>query len=158
MKYEGERDRAAYLGVVLAASITGDILRQADVVVPVPMYAGKRRERGYNQAAIMAKTSCTRLGVAPPVQLVIQHDSRPSQVGLSAEERRRNVHGSFSPNPDVTIAAGARIAIVDDVRTTGATVAACVEALRPFRPRRIDVVTLAVELPAKMMELLGPGL
>jgi ComF family protein len=154
-KYEGEKDRARFLGAVLAMSEAGLLLSRADYIVPVPMFEGKRLDRGYNQVELMAGHACRQLGCAAPVPLIRQHEARPSQVGLSARERRVNVRGSFSANEDFVVPAGARIAVVDDVRTTGATLAACVDALRPLRPRRIDVVTLAAELPRDVMEGLG---
>ncbi len=154
-KYGGEKDRARFLGAVLAGSLASEGIEQADIVVPVPMFKRKQLERGYNQAELMAETACAMLGAPAPASLLVQHESRPSQVGLSARDRRRNVRGSFSLNPEHVLSTGARIALVDDVRTTGATMSACVEALRALRPRRIDVVTVAVELPREMMEDLG---
>ncbi len=151
-KYEGEKDRAQFLGAVLVMSEASTVLEQADYVVPVPMFEKKRLERGYNQAALMADAACRLLGRSAPTLLVRQHEERPSQVGLSARARRENVRGSFSLAPGFAIPPGARIALVDDVRTTGATVAACVDAIRQLRPRRIDVVTLAAELPRNVME------
>ena len=154
-KYEGERDRASFLGAVLAMSEAGALLEQADYVVPVPMFERKRLERGYNQAEMMAVTACKILGCSAPTPLVRQHEARPSQVGLSAKARRSNVRAAFSLAPDFSVPVGARIALVDDVRTTGATVAACVDAIRHLRPRRIDVVTLAAELSRDVMDELG---
>lgn len=155
VKYEGEKDRARFLGAALAMSEASTLIAKADYVVPVPMFEKKRLERGYNQVELMTEVACRLAGCAPPVPLIQQHEARPSQVGLSAQERRANVRGSFSLTPDFAAPVGARIALVDDVRTTGATIAACVDALRPLRPRRLDVVTLAAELPRNFMEDLG---
>jgi ComF family protein len=155
IKYEGEKDRARFLGAVLAVSRASDLLARGDVVVPVPMFERKRRERGYNQVELMAEEACALLGAPGPRPVLIQHEERRSQVGLSARERRDNVRGSFSLNPEVVIHPGARIVLVDDVRTTGATLSACVEVVRAIRPRRIDVVTLAAELPGEVMRDLG---
>jgi predicted amidophosphoribosyltransferase len=155
MKYEGEKDRARFLGAVLAGSDAADLLVKADHVVPVPMFEGKRLDRGYNQVEVMAEVACASLGIGFPSSLLLQPEGRPSQVDLSARERRVNVRGSFALNPAFAVPAGARLALVDDVRTTGATLAACVESLRGLRPRRMDIVTLAAELPGGVMEELG---
>jgi len=154
-KYEGEKDRARFLGAVLVMSEASSLLEAADYVVPVPMFEKKRLERGYNQAEMIAETACRLLGRSLPTPLLLQHEERPSQVGLSANARRTNVRGTFSLAEEFAVPQGSRIALVDDVRTTGATIAACVDALRSFRPRRIDVVTLAAELPRSVMEDLG---
>jgi predicted amidophosphoribosyltransferase len=76
-------------------------------------------------------------------------------VGLSAQKRRQNVRGSFSLSPDVAVPMGSRLVLIDDVRTTGSTVSACVDVLKALRPSRIEVVTLATELSRETMEALG---
>jgi ComF family protein len=158
VKYGGEKDRAAVLGALLATTDAGDVVKRADVVVFVPMHRSREAQRGYNQAAVMAESLCRTLGVAPPVALLAQREKRSSQVGLSARERRINMRGAFVVREGVYRLRGCRVVLVDDVRTTGSTLNACVDALRPYRPAAIDVVTFAAELSDEVVaEVLARG-
>lgn len=155
MKYDGEKDRAMHLGPMLATSAASPLLRSADYIVPVPMHWRKLRERGYNQAELLATGVANELDIAAPVPLLAQHDMRPSQVGLSARERRVNLRGAISLAEGWSIRSGARIVLVDDVRTTGATLSACAAALGRCAPARIDVVTFAAELTPDVWDYVG---
>lgn len=157
VKYEGEKDRAHFLGSVLAGSDAASLLATADVIVPVPMHPRRQRNREYNQAELIADSVCDELGIAPPLNYLVQQVERPSQVGLSGRDRRTNVRGAFSLDPKQSMSPGARIVLVDDVRTTGATVSACADTLGKLRPTRIDVVTFAKELTFDTEEYLGLG-
>ncbi|HEV2128245.1 MAG TPA: hypothetical protein VGR22_06485 [Thermomicrobiales bacterium] len=148
MKFGSERDRAAFL----AASPARDVIAGGDDAVPVPMHVARERERGYNQAALIAEYACRALSRETFRRALVQHLERPSQVGLNAQERRDNVRRSFSIAGDVVPSPRKRYVLVDDVRTTGSTLAACVEALRPLRAARIDVVTFAAELRSEVIE------
>ena len=100
---------------------------QIDLVLPVPLSRQRLAERGYNQAALVAKPLALRLGcVYNPFGLKRTRDTK-SQVGLSGEERRRNVVGAFAALPEIV--SGKAILVVDDVMTTGATMEACARAL-----------------------------
>jgi ComF family protein len=99
----------------------------ADLIVPVPLHPKREAERGYNQSTLLAR-ELTRIIGAPvaPAELIRTARTRP-QVGLTAEERKRNIAGAFLCAGDVS---GLRIVVVDDVCTTGATLEACAAALR----------------------------
>lgn len=121
LKFGGELALADYLGSVLGRRI-GD--ERVDFVIPVPLSAARLRERGYNQAAEIAR----RLGKGRLELHLCERtrDGRP-QVELPFEERRRNVRGAFRVLRDLR---GASIAVVDDVMTTGATLDEIARALK----------------------------
>ncbi len=113
LKFRGELALAALLGEMLLQKIPSG--EAVDCVIPVPLSAARLRERGYNQALEIARhvkpgmidlSACVRQGNAPP------------QTGLPLEERHRNVRGAFRCTRSL---AGARVAVLDDVMTTGAT-------------------------------------
>ncbi len=99
-----------------------------DLVVPVPLSAERLRERGYNQADLLARGLAELAGLpyAPDGAARVRHTD--SQVGLAAGARRRNVAGAF--RGQARRVAGRQVILVDDVCTTGSTLAACAEALR----------------------------
>lgn len=113
----------------------------AGVVIPVPLSAERLAERGYNQAGLLARAlaELARLPVRPAALRRVRHTR--SQVGLSAAERQANVAGAFLAEPrDVR---GAQILLIDDVCTTGATLAACAQALRAAGATEVWGLTLA---------------
>ena len=111
-----------------------------EAVAPVPLHPSRRRERGFNQAALLAERLAADRGVAVrPRWLARLRDTQP-QSDLGAAERQANVRGAFEARADV---AGLHVVVVDDVLTTGATVAECARALRAAGAARIGVVAVA---------------
>lgn len=122
-----------------------DILADAEVIVPVPLSRLRLIWRRFNQSAILAQEVGRLTGVPfRPLTLVRTRRTRP-QPGLSRSEREANVRGAFdvpaAQKADIT---GRAVLLVDDVVTTGATIAACAKALKSAGARRVDVLVLAL--------------
>ncbi|MFW5714074.1 MAG: ComF family protein [Brevefilum sp.] len=112
-----------------------------DLIMPVPLSYQRLQERGYNQAALIAKPLAARLRKPYRAYGLKRVQDTPSQVGLSAEERRVNVAGAFNADPNIV---GLKtILLVDDVMTTGSTLSACAQALLRARANSVYAVTAA---------------
>jgi ComF family protein len=150
LKYDGRRSIAPRLSRLMATHAPG-ALAGADFVVPVPLHRTRLRDRGFNQAADLAR------GLGLPVCQVLRRTkvTRP-QVELPAAERRVNVRGAFALAPQSTLRAmlvpslavrsrirGRIIVLVDDVTTTGATLEACAEVLLAEGAREVRGLTAA---------------
>ena len=100
---------------------------QVDLVIPVPLGVARLRERGYNQASLIARPLALGSGIPYSSRVLMRTRETRSQVGLSIEERRENVHAAFVAL--WTEVVGQSILVVDDVATSGATLDACAEAI-----------------------------
>ena len=118
---------------------------QPDILVPVALHASRARARGFNQSALLAR----ELGLArdlPALDLLRRTRRTPPQVGLSLKERRRNVRAAFAVNEALWRnhkGAGARILLIDDVFTTGATLDECARVLRDAGAGAVAALTVA---------------
>jgi len=139
LKYRGRREVARTLAPLLAAAAVIDRGR-IDAVAPIPLHAARRRERGFDQAALLARETARLLGLPLRPALLVRTRQTQQQVGLDRAERQRNLAGAFSAAPQ---AAGLRVALVDDVVTTGATARAAAEALRAAGAREVRVIAVA---------------
>lgn len=143
LKYRGQRRLAGPLGSILADAVraAGDL---PDVVVPVPLHAGRHRQRGYNQAELLARSLAQRLGVPCETRALVRHRATPPQVGLASPARRTNVAGAFTLSPSGTARrlAGKRVLLVDDVTTTGSTLDAAATALLAAAPTELRGLAL----------------
>ena len=142
-KYEGRRSLAAPLAAMMRRQ-AAELIRDTDCVVPVPLHWTRRRARGFNQAADLAR----RLG--PPVVELLRRSSRTvSQTDLPAARRHTNVRGAFvlARRPwwgrVRSALSHARILLVDDVSTTGATLDACAHVLKAHGARDVSALTAA---------------
>ena len=124
LKYEGRRSLARPLAAMMSAR-GADMLAGACWVVPVPLHPSRRRERGFNQAADLAR----HLG-APMRQVLRRHRATSTQTGLPAGQRHRNVRGAFALTGRREGLADSVVVLVDDVSTTGATLEACARVLK----------------------------
>lgn len=141
LKYRGQRALAEPLGGLMADwwERRG---AEVDLIVPVPLHPKRLRERGYNQAALLAKVMARHVGrpLADDGVLVRVRHTR-SQMELGEAQRRRNVIGAF--RADEVGVRGRRVLLVDDVCTTGATLEACTDALRAAGAVEVRAFTLA---------------
>lgn len=138
------------LGQMLAET---EFFRDVDLVVPIPLHWTRRWQRGYNQAAVIAREVALGLGARCEPHLLRRARHTRTQTHLNAEGRAANVSGAFrvrrSPNgsgmPGNTDGAPRHILLIDDVFTTGATAAACETAIHQVLPAktRVSIATLA---------------
>jgi len=141
----------APLGTWFARRLAGLVERQpedlaADAVVPVPLDRGRLRERGYNQAELIAKPLARLLGIPFRSYLLVRTRPRPSQLRLTRRERWETVRGAYATHKRAKVDK-LRVLLVDDVFTTGATLDACSRALKGAGATRVVGLTVARALP-----------
>jgi competence protein ComFC len=114
----------------------------ADAVVPVPLHRQRERERGYNQADLIARPLARQLGLPYRAVLLTRTKPRPDKHILSLEERWESVRGAFATRPGIKVD-NLRVLLVDDVMTTGATLDAAARALRGAGAKSVIGLTVA---------------
>ncbi|MBI3634680.1 MAG: ComF family protein [Candidatus Rokubacteria bacterium] len=140
LKFEGRRSVAAPLGGLLAEAWPALALDAADALVPVPLAPDRQRERGFNQATLLAERLAARVGVPLRPRWLRRVRETAPQSELDAAARRANVRGAFR----ATAAVGGRaVVVVDDVFTTGTTLGECARALRAAGARWVGVLAVA---------------
>lgn len=137
-KYGGRSELAASLGARLAAAAL-PFAGEVDAVVSVPLHPRRLRERGFDQAALLARPVARALAVPLRAGVMRRARDTPPQASLERAARGRNVRGAFR----VFASAGRRVLLIDDVRTTGATLTECAETLRDAGAERVHTLVLA---------------
>jgi ComF family protein len=140
LKYSNSQDLAIPLGEMMV-SYWQDVHLPAEVIVPVPLHARRLRERGYNQAALLARELGKGVGLPVLESALVRVRETSPQIDLNAKERKENVQGAFRC-PDDQLA-GKSVLLLDDVYTTGATLEACSLALKQRGARAVWALTLA---------------
>lgn len=141
-KYRGQIDLAAALADRLLAGLDPAARAWPQLVVPVPLAPERLAERGYNQAWELARRVARQLRLPASARLLDRPLARAPQAGLGRAERRRNLQGAFAvPRPQRVT--GHRIALVDDVLTTGATAAEATASLLAAGAAGVQVWALA---------------
>jgi ComF family protein len=155
LKYDGVRPAANVLGRMLAEAIVtlqpsfdqaGLFDRGSIALVPVPLFQSKRRQRGFNQAELIARTALKFYPARESLQLVpdllLRTRDTHSQIGLTSHQRRANLRGAFTVARSAEVT-GREVLLVDDVYTTGTTATECARVLRRAGARQVWVATVA---------------
>ena len=138
LKFHGDLRAAAILSSAMNRALAA---RGFDAVIPVPLSRARERERGFNQAALLAAPVADALG-APLVHALMRTKNTRRQSALrGAAARCKNVEGAFRTIADVS---GGRVLLVDDVRTSGATARACAKALKDAGAKSVTLLVAAV--------------
>jgi ComF family protein len=140
LKYSGRTVLAEPLGELMAAYWMQHPT-PVDLVVPVPLHPTRLRERGYNQAALLAREMARRVGLVVEERTLIRQRATASQVELDSRQRKKNVFDAFCCCDNSLT--GKRVLLIDDVCTTGATLEACAVALYAGEVRSLQALTLA---------------
>jgi ComF family protein len=148
LKYDGERRLAPLLGAAVARRWARASLPacRGDALVPVPASPDRVRERGYDQAALIATAASARLGL-PVIEALVRTRSTTAQFDLDRAARRSNLGGAFglAPADAAAMVRGRWLVLVDDVVTTGATLTACASALLEGGALAVSAVAVARE-------------
>ena len=157
MKYRGKAWYGETISALMAERYfsetdpeTGE-LPLYDVIIAVPMAAGKKAARGYDQAALIAKGLSRRTGIPYLPNALIRTRETDVMSSLSAEERRQNLARAFSAGCDkIENVARKRVLLVDDVYTTGSSVSACAETLIAAGADGVDVIVFAIGADSRL--------
>ena len=141
-KFHNKREYAGFY-VSEMERVCGDEIRtwNPDVIIPVPMYPRKQRERGFNQAADIADRVGRNLKIPVPDQIIRKTKNTRSQKKLSAAERKQNLREAFQITERMD---GLSILVMDDVYTTGSTIEAMAHVLKGAGADRVFFVTLCM--------------
>ncbi|TCV11858.1 ComF family protein [Sphingobacterium alimentarium] len=141
LKYKNQPEIGHFLGRRYAQSIK-EVLQDVDMIVPIPIHPSKLRKRGYNQAAEFAKGLSEGLEIPVNTTLIIRKVLSVSQTEKSRNERYDNVAEVFSLLPYISDLKDVHILLVDDVLTTGATIAEA-DNLFVEAGAKVSIVTIA---------------
>jgi len=145
LKYRGWEAAAAPMGERMArVPLPRDVAAEARLVVPVPVSASRLRQRGYNQAALLADGFARARGLVTEPDVLVRTRATETQTALHPDERRANVAHAFAvPAGMAPQLRREHVLLIDDVWTTGATATACSETLLDAGARAVTVVTFA---------------
>ncbi len=141
-KFKGGRGYAGLYGTLVAQCVKDHLAGEYDLITWAPLSDKRKRERGYDQAFLLAQAAALELDTAA-VELLRKARHTGAQSGVKGEaQRRANVLGAYEV-VDGELAEGRRILLIDDVVTTGATLSECARALRTAGAKEVVCATLA---------------
>jgi len=140
-KYSGEKRIGKFLADLLLEGPALDLVRP-DLIVPVPLHPGRLRQRGYNQALVLAERLALGLGIPLGKDILFRTAATHPQASLQREARRSNLVNAFEVRQTERLK-GKSILLVDDIITTGSTLEACGQALRQGEIRSLQAICVA---------------
>jgi ComF family protein len=146
LKYRGEISHARVLGTLLGEARARMTEPLPSILIPVPLHPQRLRERGFNQAAAIARHAGRVLGVDVAAHALVRTRDTPSQTALDVVARRENVAGAFAVNGVdslVRLIRARHVAVIDDVTTTGSTLAEARAALLEAGVARVELLAVA---------------
>jgi ComF family protein len=144
LKFHDGLDLLPWAGAALATAVRTAPPARVDQVLPVPLSEARLRERGYNQAWELARSVASALALAAHGNVLERRIDTPHQLSLPRAQRAANIRGAFAVTPAGRAAIGGlRLALVDDVLTTGATLAEASRALLAAGAAGVEVWVLA---------------
>ncbi len=138
LKYKKEKALARELGPLLARGVTGELAEKAEAITFVPLSRSKLKERGFNQAKLLAQALSGEVDL-PVIDALVKTRETGPQAELDRSERLVNVEGSFEPRGPIDYGS---VLLVDDVFTTGSTATECSRALKEGGAEKVYVVTV----------------
>jgi ComF family protein len=146
LKYQDTQE-AGHAMARMMAGAGRSIAAESDILIPVPLHKRRLWQRRFNQAAILAMDIAKLAGKPCQADVLIREKATRQQVGLSANDRRKNVGRAFVVPPDkLGEVHGKTVLLIDDVRTTGATANACAVALKAAGAAKVHLLTFALVL------------
>lgn len=154
LKYNDKPKYARPFARCLADSLLGNLphqgkaaeILQADIIVDVPLHANRLKERGYNQAALLASALAADINLPYWPEALQRHKETKIQHRLSAKERRENTADAFSAGKNGGGVQGKTVILVDDILTSGSTLNNCAKVLKKLGAQKVYGVTVASAL------------
>ncbi len=139
-KYSRRMRHAGLLGELFRREVGSRVTVLPDIIIPVPLHRARLRHRGFNQSLELARPIARSLGIGIDRRLATRSRDTPPQAGLAVKQRQRNVHNAFSVRGPM---AYRRVAIVDDVMTSGHTVSQLAHCLQRAGAEHIQIWAMA---------------
>jgi competence protein ComFC len=141
LKYDGERETASSLGILMARKLSLTKWN-IDIIVPVPLHNDRHSERGFNQSYLLAEIIGRERSIDVSDKILLRGKYTKSQTTLSKFERIHNVRGAFEINDNIVVN-GRSILLIDDIMTTGATLNECSRILKENGAKQVYCLTAA---------------
>jgi ComF family protein len=143
-KFKKRKKLTRPLGILMVKYLShnpGIEMKKVDVIIPVPLHRKRLRQRGFNQAELLARV-ISKYFEKPVVSALERVKNTRAQFDLPREERFKNIAGAFKVS-DPKAVFNRRVLLLDDIYTTGSTIAECARALRIAGARRVEILTLS---------------